>query len=626
MKDFGVKKYIVVIIVVLATLIFSAISLTISNVVIDKKIEQTTNQVEIQAFGGGSGTSNYPYLITNKSHITELSNNVAGGNPYVGKYFKLTTDLDFSGEEFVPIGAKIENGILKDYSTFAGVFDGDNHTVSNLTTKLKAQSVFVTGRHNFYFQDSIGFFAEIGYSTTTTSLSNAFYNQIVTTQIKNLKIRNFQVETYNAKTFVGGITGHSCTYRSVANSQIPNDVSVSIDNCIVDGLSVKGTQVYASGLVGYNEVLYDEYSESRYHALKISNCMVLNFSGSVSADNILDGYGGGSISVAISPAYGCYDFIGNVRRYYHLDGLLPGEHGSNAKYAMCYNISNCVTDNCNNFTAVCSPDTAEMDLMGRPFELTYLRDLLGLSVRQNIYGYGEYTESIDNVYDDLRNFRYYITDEWSEVGSYGVYLTSFLKTITFSTNPSTNGTITISLGGGDPIDYSEFVSSYGKIQVPRDEDGDLYSENSNEKIFFKYTWYGEVCYEWKATANPIEGCEFIEWSDSGDMYIAQFSEGPRTLTFKACANSNITSDVTYTVENETVVEITTTEYNSPNNNKYRSITFTFTDISGILITVTYENNNGYYLVGHNLGETTKITSNTEVIVTAQLKTYSPSYS
>ena len=75
----------------------------------------------------GSGTQADPYLITKASELYGISFMVSTGTTYAGKYFKLDINLDMNGDTltFTPIGTSSSK-------YFAGNFDGDGHTISNL--------------------------------------------------------------------------------------------------------------------------------------------------------------------------------------------------------------------------------------------------------------------------------------------------------------------------------------------------------------------------------------------------------------------------------------------------------------------------------------------------------------
>ena len=70
-----------------------------------------------QNYAGGSGTKNDPYLISNDKELAKLARDVNNGNTsqaFLGKYFKLTADIDLSGGIWMPIGKYYNHGILDD--------------------------------------------------------------------------------------------------------------------------------------------------------------------------------------------------------------------------------------------------------------------------------------------------------------------------------------------------------------------------------------------------------------------------------------------------------------------------------------------------------------------------------
>lgn len=91
------------------------------------------------SFAGGSGTASDPYRIANTPQLAYLAKRVNSGHNYAGKYFKLTSNLLINSttgwENWYP-----ENGPANkwtpigtdDFYSFAGIFDGQDHTVKGL--------------------------------------------------------------------------------------------------------------------------------------------------------------------------------------------------------------------------------------------------------------------------------------------------------------------------------------------------------------------------------------------------------------------------------------------------------------------------------------------------------------
>ena len=205
----------------------------------------------------GSGTSGSPYLIQSVEDLVELSNLVNGGNTYSGKYFRLSGNLDFSSNssyrhittnmygdvnrdnatestlkaELTNSNAKGFMAIGTDGHDFAGIFDGNNKTISNL---------FINETENL----SVGLFGSINNAT-----------------IKNLSVTGSVTAAYHA----GGIVGKSYGTSTITN--VNNGVAVASS----------GSTRYKGGIVGYADG----------GNLTISN--------SVNTANINDGSGVGGI-------------------------------------------------------------------------------------------------------------------------------------------------------------------------------------------------------------------------------------------------------------------------------------------------------------------------------------------
>lgn len=86
------------------------------------------------SYAGGSGTKNDPWLISNDLELAKLAHDVNNGTTkamFAGKYFRLTQDIDLSQGKWMPIGTWKCNKKDND-RYFAGKFDGDGHTISNM--------------------------------------------------------------------------------------------------------------------------------------------------------------------------------------------------------------------------------------------------------------------------------------------------------------------------------------------------------------------------------------------------------------------------------------------------------------------------------------------------------------
>lgn len=99
---------------------------------------QTTNKYSIDiyadSYAGGDGSKTNPYEIATAKQLAKLARDVNNGNTpqaFLGKYFKLTADIDLSGGIWMPIG-KYYNYGNGNNRLFFGKFDGNGHVIKNM--------------------------------------------------------------------------------------------------------------------------------------------------------------------------------------------------------------------------------------------------------------------------------------------------------------------------------------------------------------------------------------------------------------------------------------------------------------------------------------------------------------
>ena len=211
-------------------------------------------------YGGGCGTQGDPYLI-----YTAEQMNTVGANPNDwDKHFKLMADIDLSsytGTAFNIIGIDWDN-------PFAGVFDGNGHTISNF-----------------------------GYTSADTDYIGLF--GYVGTWAKHAVIKDFGLIAPNINAGTGDRVG------SLAGRLLYG----TITNCYVEGGSVSGND-NVGGLVGLNDDT-------------ITNCYATG--GSVSGNERVGGLVGWNWGSTIT---NCYARGGSVSGNERVGGLV----GSNTPW------------------------------------------------------------------------------------------------------------------------------------------------------------------------------------------------------------------------------------------------------------------------------------------------------
>ena len=119
----------------------------------------STDPSEYLAFGYVAGSTSTGYVVSkstsselninNANQLIQFAESVNNGNNYVGKTIILNRDIDLNNEEWTPIGQKAGN-------KFAGVFDGNNKTISGLS--ITENNIAVT---NTSFDNYVGLFGAI---------------------------------------------------------------------------------------------------------------------------------------------------------------------------------------------------------------------------------------------------------------------------------------------------------------------------------------------------------------------------------------------------------------------------------------------------------------------------------
>ncbi len=165
----------------------------------------------------GEGTAASPFLINNVDDLVWFQKKVDelaadGSTQFAGKYFKLTADINLAGINWNPIGS-----MSGDHGSFKGVFDGDNHTISNLNVEQSG--------------NGIGLFAR----TTGNAV------------IKNLKLNNVIVKSTDNSNYVGGVVGNAYASTKIENVHLSGNIYIS-------------GRGYIGGIAGHGYVVMDNVS------------------------------------------------------------------------------------------------------------------------------------------------------------------------------------------------------------------------------------------------------------------------------------------------------------------------------------------------------------------------------
>lgn len=249
---------------------------------------QTTNKyysIDIYAnsYAGGDGSKTNPYEIATAKQLAKLARDVNNGNTpqaFLGKYFKLTADIDLSGGIWMPIG-KYYNYGNGNNRLFFGKFDGNGHVIKNMHIQWedvdarKAKSVW-------------GLFSTLQgeSSTNLTTVTNliienatvekkrdfspngsGYYVGVVAgeiypnTELSNIIIHGSKItdndETYelNRETKIGGIAGNVQNEGTYRIFNIAADTKINM----LKNTSVSNGEVYIAQ--GFGRFSYDMKGE-----------------------------------------------------------------------------------------------------------------------------------------------------------------------------------------------------------------------------------------------------------------------------------------------------------------------------------------------------------------------------
>ena len=247
---------------------------------------QTTNKyysIDIYAdsYAGGDGSKTNPYEIATAKQLAKLARDVNNGNTpqaFLGKYFKLTADIDLSGCIWKPIGKYYNDGNGKN-RLFFGKFDGNGHVIKNMHIQWEdaddnAKSVWglfstlqgesstnLTTVTNLIIENATvekkRDFSPIGPSYNVGVVAGEIYGN---TELSNIIIHGSKItdndETYeiNRETKIGGIAGNVQTYSKNKTFRIFNIAADTKINMLKKA-SVYNPQFYIAQ--GFGRFSYD---------------------------------------------------------------------------------------------------------------------------------------------------------------------------------------------------------------------------------------------------------------------------------------------------------------------------------------------------------------------------------
>lgn len=149
------------------------------------------------------------YLISNANELVYFAQSVnVDGETYADKTVKLTADIDLAGKKWIPVGQT-------QVSSFQGTFDGQNHTIKNMT---------------------------VNYTGTNTNYACGLFGWIELHNGAPIVIQNVKFDNAN-------VTG--IKYTGVVAGYANGASGAEIKNCVVTNSTVTSNSKNAGGIIGY---------------------------------------------------------------------------------------------------------------------------------------------------------------------------------------------------------------------------------------------------------------------------------------------------------------------------------------------------------------------------------------
>ena len=223
-------------------------------------------EMPVQLYAGGDGlTAETAYEIANATHLANAAAQINAGVDNKA-YFKLTADIDYNEQEWVPMGNST--------NYFQGNFDGQGYAIKNFA---------VTGATTYA---AVGLFGYVGYGDTQTL-------------IKNIGVENANIY-FSGKTanYVGGMVGYLHANTTISNCYVKNSTVGYAGNYeSIGGLAI-------GGFVGLVRNLHGATTDTT--APTVENCYVYGVTYRQAVDRELSGFAGQMYASYAGKFRNCY--------------------------------------------------------------------------------------------------------------------------------------------------------------------------------------------------------------------------------------------------------------------------------------------------------------------------------
>jgi len=212
------------------------------------------------------------FTISNRQELANFRDVVNGGYNYAGKTVKLTADIDLDGIAWLPIGNFYR---ARSAQGFAGIFDGQNHTIKNLSNVGFSVAGLNVGKNSStiagYNESVYGFFGCVSGATIKNLIVNADidmmkFNKMVGDSVGAIvgySYGNLTIENCTANGIVKGHDGVGGLVGRVYGNKV--DSVITVTNCTNNVVVTANRK--AAGIIGFISEIGSEA------AVTMTNCV-----------------------------------------------------------------------------------------------------------------------------------------------------------------------------------------------------------------------------------------------------------------------------------------------------------------------------------------------------------------
>ncbi|MBQ6623472.1 MAG: hypothetical protein IJH57_02520, partial [Mogibacterium sp.] len=215
-------------------------------------------EADTKLFGGGKGTKEEPYLISNEAQLRAIAESLNEDETFADVYFKQTADIDVSSAEWLPIGHAVMAKVKKAWTQvasypFLGNYDGDSFTISGVT---------IGSLENPSSNPRVNFTAGLFGFVTGDHYSNAkIPNDVRISTLENIKLRDVDISvTSEGQNYTAGLVGNIQNGFLIDNCSVTGCVSSYSKDSFARGAGIAGNAIRGTVLNTWTDV--DVYAQT----------------------------------------------------------------------------------------------------------------------------------------------------------------------------------------------------------------------------------------------------------------------------------------------------------------------------------------------------------------------------